>query len=231
MTDPVIPATDDELLRLEYVPLDLAMLWDDNKKIHDTGQLIASIERYGFKDPPKYEPHLNDGRGGIVEGNGRFEALAQMRRDGFPAPRGVAVIDSQWLVPVLFGVDAASEAAATAYGIDHNNLTLAGSLFGAVQIAALWNDGYVEQLQRLAGDNLLPVSVAQDDLALLGTLASGVPFPEPADEEDDADDPAPGYDTIRVKVYRFAQIKDMVAAIRELISEHGWEADVEVPAT
>lgn len=143
MTDPVIPATDDELLRLEYVPLDLAMLWDDNKKIHDTGQLIASIERYGFKDPPKY----------------------------------------------------------------------------------------VEQLQRLAGDNLLPVSVAQDDLALLGTLASGVPFPETADEEDDADDPAPGYDTIRVKVYRFAQIKDMVAAIRELISEHGWEADVEVPAT
>jgi hypothetical protein len=153
----------DELLRVEYVPLDLAMIWDDNKKKHSLPQLIASIERYGFKDLPKFEPRLNEGRGGIVEGNGRFEALGEMRRKSYPVPRGVQELDGQWLVPVLFGVDAASEAAAEAYGIDHNNLTLAGAV-DVYSMLSLWQDGFSEQLQQLSEYDALPVSVTLADL-------------------------------------------------------------------
>jgi len=156
----------DDLLTLEYVELDLALLWEDNHKLHNLPSLIASFERHGFKDPPKFEPSLNEGRGGIVEGNGRMEALSQMRRDKIPAPRGVQVIDGKWLVPVLFGVDAASQAAAEAYGIDHNNLTLAGGLDNPHSRAMLWDDDFNDQLQRLIEQEEVPVSVDPDDLGL-----------------------------------------------------------------
>ncbi len=99
MSVPETTNQDDELLRVEYVPLDLALLWDDNKKVHSLPHLIASIERYGFKDPPKFEPHLNDKRGGIVEGNGRFEALAEMRRKSYIA--GVMTLNKSGYRPGL----------------------------------------------------------------------------------------------------------------------------------
>lgn len=161
-------STDNDMLRVEYVPLDLAMLWEANLKKHGLDQIIESIERYGFKDPPKFEPVLNNGRGGIVEGNGRMEALAHMRREGFPAPRGIVVVDGQWLVPILFGVDAASEAAAEAYGIDHNNITLAGGDGDVFDMIKMWDDGILEQLRRLQeADNILPVSMDNQALDLL----------------------------------------------------------------
>ena len=50
-----------------------------------------------------------------------------MRQEGKEAPRGIAVLeDGEWVVPIIFGVDAASKAAAVAFAIDHNNLTLLG---------------------------------------------------------------------------------------------------------
>ena len=62
--------------------------WERNPKLHDIGSIIESIKRYGFKDAPKYEPLLNEGAGGIVEGNGRIEALVTMRRLGDEVPVG-----------------------------------------------------------------------------------------------------------------------------------------------
>ena len=104
-------------LHLEYVRLDTLSQWKRNAKRHDIGALIESIERHGFKDPPKWEPKLNDGDGGIVEGNGRDIALMSMyKANGKPAPRGIKTDkDGMWLMPVLFGVDAESQQAA-----DHN---------------------------------------------------------------------------------------------------------------
>ena len=61
-----------DFLRLEYVPLRTCVLWDDNPKRHDVGGIIESIQEHGFKDPPKYEPELNDGKGGLGTGNGRM---------------------------------------------------------------------------------------------------------------------------------------------------------------
>ena len=175
-----------ERLRLEYVPLDLAMMWDGNMKRHDVGSLVRSIERHGFKDPPKFEPKLNDGRGGIAEGNGRFEALGAMRRDGYPAPRGVLDLEGAWHVPVLFGVDAASEAAAEAYGVDHNQITIMGGDFTLWDSLRMWDAGFTNQLKRLAEIEEIPSSIDGDALdALLAATASPEP-PEGWPEYDES---------------------------------------------
>lgn len=76
MAEPRAP----EELRIRYVPLDTLVRWDANPKRHDLPQLIALIRRYGFKDPPRWEPALNGGAGGIVEGNGRTDAAMSFRR-------------------------------------------------------------------------------------------------------------------------------------------------------
>ncbi len=160
-----------EQLQVKYIPLDDARAWEANPKLHDLGQLAASIARHGFKNPPRYEPALNEGRGGVVAGNGRIEALTWMRAQGQEPPRGIAVVDGAWHVPVLFGVDAASEAAAEAYGLDDNSSVLAGSDFTALDAARLWTDDYVAMLQRLAEQGELPITVDGDDLdTLLRTL-------------------------------------------------------------
>jgi hypothetical protein len=123
-----------DVLTLQYIPLDTVMGWEKNAKLHDDEGIQSSIAKHGFKDPPKYEPHMNgDGIGGIVEGNGRIENLCAMRDRGDMIPRGIgtvlatdghAILD--WAIPVLFGVDADSQTTAIAYGVDHNNLTLGG---------------------------------------------------------------------------------------------------------
>ena len=159
---------DNELLRLEYVPLATVALWDRNPKRHDVGGIIESIERYGFKDPPKFEPALNDGEGGIVEGNGRTVVLRMMQADyekeGKEPPRGIALSDGDWAVPVLFGVDAASQGAAEAYAIDHNNLTMAGGDFDGFEMARLWDRTYVDIASEL---DELPVTLDADTLSIL----------------------------------------------------------------
>src|SRR5437016_5363320 len=117
----------DEALSIRYVHLSqaLAWAWTDNPKLHDLPKVKESIRRHGFKDPPKFEPTLNAGAGGIVEGNGRMQGLSEMHAAAEPAPRGIGVDDDgAWWVPVLFGVDAASQAEASSYGIDHNWLTV-----------------------------------------------------------------------------------------------------------
>lgn len=158
----------EDLLRLEYVPLSVAMMWEDNKKLHDIGGIIQSIRRHGFKDPAKFEPALNGGNGGIVEGNGRFEALASMRESGADAPRGVAVTeDGAWAVPVLFGVDAESEEAAEAYGIDHNQLTMMGGDFSLSDTLHMWESDFEDQLRKLAEADAMPVTIDGDDLDAL----------------------------------------------------------------
>ncbi len=135
-----------EKLELRYVPLAQAQLWDENPKLHDIGALMVSIERHGFGDPPKYDAQLE----GLVYGNGRTEALERMRREGKEPPRGIAELDDgEWAVPVIFGVDAESKAAAVAFAIDHNNLGLLGGNLGFTDLLALWDE---EGLQRVLED-------------------------------------------------------------------------------
>jgi len=167
-----------ERLELRYVDLATLRRWDRNAKRHDLGALAESITRHGFRDPPAYDPALNAGEGGIVEGNGRGDALSAMQAQGQPAPRGVVVEGGAWLVPVLFGVDAPSQAAAEAYGIAHNNLTMAGGDFTDLDMAGMWEpEGYAALLRSLAEQGEIPVSIDPTalDALLAGLAGTGEP--------------------------------------------------------
>lgn len=150
---------------MEYIPLEQLRHWEKNPKLHDIGAISESIKRYGFKDPPKYEPQLNGGEGGIVEGNGRIEALYMMRRVGESPPNGILSDKSDWYVPVIFGVDAKNEKEAESYGLDHNNITMMGGHFTALDMSGIWDEKpYVEIIKHL---EITPVSVDWESLNTL----------------------------------------------------------------
>jgi len=170
-----------DLLRIEYVPLSQALLWDRNPKRHDIPELIESIERHGFKDPPKFEPTLNSGRGGFVEGNGRTVALRQMRKDRRELPRGIVDLGDDWAIPVLFGVDAPSQRAAEAYGVDHNMMVLSGAEFGLQQAMRIWDPDVIKLLDDLVKDGQRPISIDDSDV---DALLTDYDVPELSDQPD-----------------------------------------------
>lgn len=148
------------------------VLWERNAKKHDLESLSQSIERYGFIDPPKWDNSLNGGKGGLVYGNGRIEALVtyllRARESGEEPPRGIPIDpdSGEWLIPIKFGVDAKSEEEAIAIAIDHNNLTLLGSGFDFEEISKLWKkEDYLKTLSELADGDILPLSVSAEDFA------------------------------------------------------------------
>ena len=178
-------------LTVKYVPLSTLELWDRNPKRHDLAKLAASIRRYGLKDPPKLEPSLNAGRGGVVAGNGRTRVLRSMKEAGEPPPRGIAVDDSgEWFVPVLVGVDARSQAEAESYGVDSNALTLAGGGLGFEDILQVFDESQLKALLAEVPDAAeLLVSF---DGAELDSLLQGPSFePEDADDQSRLDSKVP----------------------------------------
>lgn len=174
----------DNLLRLEYVPLSQAVLWDDNPKKHDIGSLVTAIWRYGFQDPAKYDSALN----ALVYGNGRMIALAMGKREGRDPPAGIAIMEEtgDWAVPVVFGNDLPSQETARAFALDHNNLTMAGGEFAPWDIAGMYDEtAYADALQALASQGELPASVDDEDLSAL--LAKMVVEPPDSFKEYDED--------------------------------------------
>lgn len=173
-----------EKLELRYVPLEQAVLWERNAKKHDFGAIIKSIRRHGFLDPMKFDAQLNDGRGGIVEGNGRATALRDMCAQNEKLPRGIVQNGKGWLVPILFGVDAESQAAAEAYAVDHNNITMLGGDYDMLEIAKMWEpDGYAKLLQDLREAELPPVSMDDGDIAALLRAMDAEQLPPGNDDE------------------------------------------------
>lgn len=152
-------------LEIKYVNLDDLLPFDKNAKRHDIGALIQSFVKHGFKQAMKWEPRLNKGKGGIVAGNGRLEALRMMKHDGQHPPRGVVARNGHWLVPVALGVSAETEKQAMAYAIDDNNLTMLGGDFDHLEIAKMWDEGYVKLLQEADQDFL--VSMEREDINAL----------------------------------------------------------------
>lgn len=153
-----------DLLSLKYIPISQAELFDNNAKLHNLDQIIQSIARYGFKSACKWESTLNDGRGGIVAGNGRVEALRAMEERGDELPIGIAQDETgEWCVPVLFGVEAESEAIARAYALDDNNLTLLGGDLDLADLKKLYNQELLmSELEELAQSGDLPITFDND---------------------------------------------------------------------
>ncbi|MCH9650807.1 MAG: hypothetical protein K0U98_21450 [Deltaproteobacteria bacterium] len=167
-----------EQLELRYIPLPQARRWDANPKRHDLDRLVRSIETHGFGDPPKYDATL----GALVYGNGRTEALERMRQAEKEPPRGIlALEDGQWAVPVIFGVDAESMAAAVAFAIDHNNLTLLGGDLGFTELLQIWDEpGLQSVLTEVPDAGELLASLDSQDVE---SLLQGPDFEPVAAEE------------------------------------------------
>ena len=165
-----------DLLELRYIPISQAELFDNNAKLHNLDQIIASITKYGFKSACKWEGTLNNGRGGVVAGNGRVEALQIMEERGDNCPIGIALSNTgEWCVPVLFGVESSSEIVARAYALDDNNLTLLGGDFALADLTKLYDQELlISELEELARSGEIPVSIGEADLEeLLSQLAAG----------------------------------------------------------
>lgn len=161
----------EEKLKLKYIPLSQAQRWRENPKRHDLDALVRSIETHGFGDPPKFDSTLD----ALTYGNGRVEALELMQQAGKEPPRGIGVTDDgDWAIPIVFGLDAASRAAAVSFAIDHNNLTLLGGGLGVEDLLQIWDE---EGLQRVLADlpdaGALLASLSQDDI---DALLSGPDF-------------------------------------------------------
>jgi len=168
----------DERLELRYIPLAQARRWDENPKRHDLDALVHSIETHGFGDPPKYDSTL----GALVYGNGRTEALERMRQADKEPPRGIGVTeDGDWAVPVIFGVDAESRAAAVAFAIDHNNLTLLGGGLSTEDLLQIWDEEGLQRVLAEAPD--AGALLASLDAADVDALLTGPDF-EPVSEDE-----------------------------------------------
>jgi hypothetical protein len=161
-------------VQLRYVPLSGLAFADGNPKLHNIGDIAASIEKYGFRDPPIWDKTLNNGNGGIVAGNGRTEALVWMHQQEKPLPKGIATDgNGEWLIPVVFGCDAESEVQAKAFLLDHNSLTLTGGNFTAVDTGRMYNQPeYLAMLKGIADAGGETVTVDGDALDLLIELSA-----------------------------------------------------------
>jgi len=84
-------------------------------------------------------------------------------------------------VPVIFGVDAESRAAAVAFAIDHNNLTLLGGSLELTDLLGIWEEaGLVRVLEGTPDAGALLTSL---DSADLDALLAGPAFEPVAGDE------------------------------------------------
>ncbi len=114
-------------VRIEMMALASIQGAPRNPKAHDIKTLLDSLERFGFVAPLV----MNESTLRLVAGHGRLEALRARKKSGLPPPRRVTVgPDGDWLVPVVRGLDFASEQEAEAYLVADNRLSELGG----------WND-------------------------------------------------------------------------------------------
>lgn len=194
-----------EELRLVWAKVQYAasqLLTEQNPKLHDLALIALSILEMGFNDPPKFDPNLNEGRGGLIYGNGRTQATAYLERlfrDGQPlrvgdreievtVPAGVGVEEDSgdWVIPIKIGVDAASESKALRYLVDHNAIGMLVGDFTPMDIARTFDAAnYTQVLSRISslleeeGDadflegGMITNTVSGDDLsALMGAVGN-----------------------------------------------------------
>lgn len=90
-----------------------------------------------------------------------------MEERGDDLPIGIAqdTETGEWCVPVLFGVEAESEAIARAYALDDNNLTLLGGDFAVADLMKLYDQELLlSELEELGRSGESPVSINAESI-------------------------------------------------------------------
>jgi len=187
------------------------LIWRDNPKLHDIGGLSRSMVEHGYKEPAIFSARLfrvtqdeadGEPQGAFVVGNGRIEALTRLERGGdVDLPRGLAVEPETgaWVVWIIAGTDAKSQAMAQAYGVDSNLLGMMGGSMSHVDMSRVWDErAYLRLLDDLARQDALPVSMDGDDYELLKAVLEGeLPGQGSTTDQSGSQDPWP---EIRLRV-------------------------------
>lgn len=177
----------EERLETIWIPVWAAqeLVCGGNPKLHDLQALAESFRDYGFQDPPKWDSTLNDGKGGIVFGNGRVECLARMEGD-WDRPRGIGVDpeSGRWVMPIKVGLDLVDQEQALKFLVDHNNLTLSGGTLTALDTSRMYDSGRYLEILRSVGSTL---TVDGDDIELIQAFHD-----EPLDLSGEGDSDAEG---------------------------------------
>jgi len=150
-------------LRIEYVDLAALVRWPRNPKQHDLGTLHQSFKRFGYVAPIL----VDEGTGKIVAGHGRLDALQQAQASGEQPPERIQAKNGRWFVPVIRGVDFASEMDAEAYLIADNQLTVLGG----------WDDNALAEVlaDLVKQDGLEGIGYDAEDVDALLRQVNGVP--------------------------------------------------------
>lgn len=109
-------------VRIEYMPLSKLVRAPRNPKEHHVQAIAESVDRFGYVSPLV----MNDATGRLVAGHGRLDALQAMKAQGRRPPERIRVQDSEWLVPVVRGVEFKDEREAEAYLLADNRTTELG---------------------------------------------------------------------------------------------------------
>ena len=155
-------------LKLDYVRLCDAILWEDNPKGHNIPDIIASIEKHGFRDPPQFDTKIQKG-GGISAGNGRTTALQIIQNRGDAPPAHIDLDkEGEWCLPMIFGGDSISQEMAKQYAVDHNLLTLGVAHVTVEQVRAMFGSDTLSSLFEDSPDDELPITISRETLEALG---------------------------------------------------------------
>lgn len=176
---------------IEYQPLEDLAGADRNPKAHALADISNSIRLHGFTVPVLRDERTEQ----LVAGHGRLEALRRIRNENHPAPEGIEVRGSEWLVPVIRGWGSLDDRHAEALLVADNKLTETGG----------WeNRGLAELLEDISdysSDLLSSTGFRPDDLDKLISDVNRGDATDPAGsrldgedaDDDDEDDPtAPG---------------------------------------
>jgi hypothetical protein len=175
---PVSPFTDDisnlqgNVSQTRFIRIDRLRdyRWKENPKKGDVGSIWLSIAKNGYRDKAAWDNNLinlKGERGAFIYGNHRTDALVWGWEQKNPPPNGVLYDEAgYWYVPVEFGLDSASEAAATVFAVDHNTLTLLGGDYDIKGIMAMFDEKELAKIwQRSAeqGESMIGLDGADLD--------------------------------------------------------------------
>ena len=118
-------------LHIEYIPLSKLKRWPRNPKEH-SDQLEHSITELGFVEPLI----IDETTGQLVAGHGRLEFLQKMQDSGKEIPQNIKLVEGEWAVPTVRGVEFESIEAAEKFLLSTNLLPAAGG----------WNDAELEEM-------------------------------------------------------------------------------------
>lgn len=164
-----------EQTETRWIPVEMAAAlgWKENPKSHDINAVVDSIAKYGFRDKPAFDANLhniNGGKGAIIYGNGRIEALMWMYKQKRDVPRGIKVDKEtgKWYVPIEYGLDAKNEEQAMAFAIDHNSLTLMGGDLSLSESVKIYDEAaLIDILQTVYNAEEVSISFDPADLQSL----------------------------------------------------------------